>query len=412
MSGNRLSSATWLLASLMMAGAGCADALPTDALEGPSDPVEAARTFVEDAVARRRALEASIAVADTRYGRLRSEHYALAGAGIDDPDRDWDELPLFAPRVRALRVTDGDAEVDLEEGPVVAFGSLVSREDWERAGAIAFERAPAQIDLALYGLHDRATAVRAGLSVSEEGLVRGAGEGEAAAGGGGSATCGACHAAEREGVRVAGVPNERLDLGALGLAEWPRGTIDVTDDAADDPVRPSDLRPIASQARLHQTGSLANGRLARMVRVETLLVTQYGMRARPDRRMVAALALYLEALGRALPAPDSASGGARAFEATCSGCHRGEALAGPPVAAALVGTDPRSTSAGSERATLGYRAPSLLGAGDRRGVLHDGSAPDLDALLGLAPSTHVGHSFGRSLDEPTRRAIATFLRGP
>lgn len=394
---------------------GCANEVP-DALEGPDDPVTAALAYVDDPTTRRRALEASVADFDTAYGDLRLAHYSLRGAALDvavDPADDWDELAVFAPRVRRLVVRDAGGDVDLEEGEVASTDALVvgsSHEAWERAGADAFLRVPAQIDLALDVLRDRAEAEHFGLSVSAEGVVHGAVEVETPVGWVVALTCAACHSAERDGALVLGVPNDRFNLGAIVGAEWPVGTMDVTRDDVANPVRPSDLRPISHQARLHHTGNLANGRVARMVRVETLLLTQSGARSRPDRRMVAALSLYLDSLARTLPALDDDSHGAIVFASECARCHAGDWLSGGPVSVEVVGTDDRATALSSERSTLGYRAPSLRGVGDRRGLLHDGTAADLDALLGLAPSAHVGHAFGGDLDESSLRALSRFLR--
>ena len=194
----------------------------------------------------------------------------------------------------------------------------------------------------------------------------------------------------------------------LGAPIWRPGTMDVTADGISNPVRAADLRPLALQARMHHTGNLGNGRVARMVRIETLIANHYHFERRPNREVVAAIALYLESLADALPRPDPASEGGAAFRSTCAGCHRGPAMAGPPVSVRVVGTDPAATI-GSARATGGYRAPSLLGVCDRRAILHDGSATGVRGLLGLEPSDHEGHPFGRDLDRHTREAIAGFL---
>ncbi len=380
--------------------AGCAPAL--DALDEPSDPVLAAEAYVNDAHARRRALEASVAVADTSYGRLRLAHYGIG----------WESLPEYAPRVRRLRVTGARGDAELEEGEVLRApidrGSL---ESWERAGADAFHRYPAQIDLRLEVLREAREAERGGLRVDDEGVVEGAVEVETEAGWIVALTCAACHSAERDARVIAGLSSDEIDLGYLFGADWPRGTMDVTNDDVANPVRPSDLRAIAHQARLHHAGNVANGRIARMVRIETLLITQRDARARPSRDVVAALALYLESLSRALPPLATGGEGARLFAEHCARCHQGDALAGPPVAVEIVGTDAAATARGTERSTLGYRAPSLRGAADRRGVLHDGSASDLRALLQLAPSAHRGHAFGLDASASEREAIATFLAG-
>ncbi|MBK8171619.1 MAG: hypothetical protein IPK60_14900 [Sandaracinaceae bacterium] len=395
---------------LLLWACACTSSPSSNPLEGPNDPIEAAQAFVNDAATRRRALEASIAVADTPYARLRAEHYALSGTGIDNADGDWDALAVYAPRVRTLRITGAMGSLDLHEGEAVALDSLDSLQDWERAGERAFERLPAQIDLGFARLRDRDSAIGAGFTVDDDGVVNGAVEVATSTGWVVALTCSACHSAELGGVRVNGLANDRLDLATLGGGSWPRGTVDVTSDSIDNPLRPPDLRPLIFQTRLHHTGNLANGRLARMVRIETLLTVQYGAHSRPDRRAVAALALYLESLARTLPQPEESLPASRIFESACGECHRGDALAGDPVEVGAVGTNPSATIYGSERSTLGYRAPSLRGVEGRRGLLHDGSATDLDAILGLTPSTHIGHPFGRTLDESARRSIASFLR--
>lgn len=404
---------TGCVAALAVLASACAP--DVDPLEGPSDALEAARAYVEDARARRRALEASVAVAETAYADLRSAHYALGGSEGGGDAEDWEALPVDDLRVRALRALGASAsdggegaavvdELDALDGPEATLG------DWERAGAIAFARMPAQIDLTLDRLRDRETAERAGLVVEPDGRVRGAVEVETASGWVVTLTCAACHSAVRDGEILPGVGNDALALGALYGGDWPRGTLDVTSDGVENPVRPSDLRAIAHQARLHHAGNLANGRVARMVRIETLLITQRRMRARPDRRLVAAIALYLESLGRGLAELDATSEGAAHFARECARCHEGAGMSGASIDVALVGTDPRATELGSERGTGAYRAPSLRGVGDRRALLHDGSAADLDALLRLAPSEHVGHAFGLGLDGDARRAIASYLR--
>jgi mono/diheme cytochrome c family protein len=392
----------WRALALSAALAACAD----DPCAEPEDALDAARAYQRDACVRRSAMVASVSAADTPYGELRLTHYALAGDRLEGED--WDTLPVFDRSVRRLRVRDGTApDAALETGSVVSAppSDLAS---YVAAGADAFDRYPIQIDLGLAALRDRATAERTGLSVDEGGLVRGVVEVETSTGWNVSLTCAACHARDGEdGVVLA--PNEHLDLGALfGHDDWPVGTIDVTDDGVSNPIRPSDLRPIAHQARLQHTGNLFNGRVARMARIETLMITQLGERFRPPREIVAAIALFLEAQGDALPRPDAGDPGAVPFAASCSGCHRGEGLSGPPVSAASVGTDPVATT-GGQRGTGAYRAPSLLGVADRRGVFHDGSAADLRAVLGLSPSDHRGHGFGRALDDADREAIASYL---
>lgn len=407
MRAERLAAALTLgLAALTGALAACA---PTPSCAEPQGALEAAISYTRDACVRRHAMEASVAAADTPYGRLRLAHYALSGAGIDDAASDWDALPVFSLHVRRLRVEGGSAsDAAREEGPVLA-APPTTLDEYVAAGRRAFERYPIQIDLGLAVVRDRARAERAGLVVEADGLVRGAVEVETTTGWTVSLTCAACHARVVDGVVMLGVPNDRIDFGAItGDDAWPIGTMDVTGDGLENPIRPADLRPIGLQARLQHTGNLFNGRIARMVRIETLMITALQQRFRPDREVAASIALFLEAEGDALPRPAAGHPGAALFVAACSGCHRGDALAGPIVSVEWVGTDATATRDG-ERATGGYRAPSLLGVGARRGLLHDGSAADLDALLSLSPSAHLGHEFGLTLTAEERANIRDYL---
>lgn len=387
-----------------------------DALEGPEDPVAGAEAFVADARVRRRALEASVAVADTAYGRLRLEHYSLSGAGIDDPEADWDSTPVLEiAAVRRPRVaTPGEPDpAPLDEGPVADLSMLDTLAGWEAAGREAFARYPIQVDPRFGALLDDADGARDfGLAVAADGTVAGVVEVLTPAGDWAVAiSCAFCHSApDGEGGVVAGLTNSALRYGDLLFSPWPPGTMDVTPDGIDNPVRPSDLRPIARQARLHHAGNLANGRLARMVRIETLIATQLGFSARPDRRLVAALSLYLDSLASGLPAPRADHPGRSAFDSHCRGCHEGGALAGAVVPLSRVGTDGAATI-DSTRATGGYRATSLLGAADRGTVLHDASASGLRGLLRLQDSAHAGHPFGLELSEAEREAIVGYLRG-
>lgn len=371
----------------------------------PSAPLEAAHTYEAETCARRAAMEASVAAADTPYGTLRTAHYALG----DGSTGDWDSLPVFSRPVRRLRVRGGSAsDAALDQGPVMRL-ETDDIPGYVAAGERAFTRYPIQIDLGLSPLRDRTTAERMGFTVEDDGLVRGVIEVETSTGWTVSLTCAGCHAREIDGVEVLGVPSERIDLGSLlGHLEWPIGSVDVTSDGIANPIRPADLRPIAYQSRLQHTGNLFNSRIARMVRIETLMISQLSENFRPERDVVAAIALFLEAEGNALPRPDSSHEGAALFSDTCGGCHRGEALSGPPVSVDVVGTDAVATT-GGQRGTGAYRAPSLLGVAERRGLFHDGSAADLSAVLGLTESTHAGHRFGLALSREERERIADYL---
>lgn len=393
---------------------GCAS--PGTPIE-PEDPVEAAEAYIGDAFARRAALEASVAVADTPYAELRLAHYSLSGAGIDDPWLDWDLAPVVTlGPVRRLRVraAPGDpAPEPFEPEPFIDdVRDLEELDDYVGAGRIAFELCPIQVHPRYQRLSDSAEEARSfGLHVTDEGEVRGvvellASDGEWVV----AITCAACHSSTApDGTHQPGLSNPDWHIaGLLGIPGWRPGTMDVTADGVWNPVRAADLRPLALQERMHHTGNLANGRIARMIRIETLLGNSYDFEKRPSRRVVAAMALYIESLAEELPEPDWGSEGARAFGRSCASCHRGSAMAGPPVTVRAVGTDPAATI-DSARGTGGYRTPSLRGVGARRRILHDGSATDLRGLLRLEASDHVGHPYGTELPRETREAIAEFL---
>ncbi|MBW2461238.1 MAG: hypothetical protein JRH11_06300 [Deltaproteobacteria bacterium] len=383
----------------------------------PADPVEAARAYMDDASLRRAALEESAAVADTAYARLRLDHYSLTGMGVDDPAADWDLLPLRVDRpVRRLRVgPTADDPVPTPFAPEPIFGTGRGPEnldDYVAAGKQAFELCPLEVDPRFGRLRRGADVARSyGLTVTDEGEVRGAVEVRADDGSWVVAlSCAACHSsADDDGAYAPGLSNPEFELAELlGAAPFPTGTMDVSPDRLWNPVRPPDLRPLRYQERLHHTGNLTNGRVARMVRIETLITSRLNFRFRPDRRVVASMALYLESLADALPPPAWDGEGGTAFRSACAGCHQGDAMAGPPVDVDVVGTDPAAT-VGSSRGTGAYRAPSLLGVTERRRILHDGSALTIEALLGLDGSEHRGHRYGTDLPRATRQAIVDFL---
>ena len=389
----------WLMRHAFVAGA----LLALAGCVAPADDARLmqARLFRDDVRARRDAMQASTSEFDTPYATLRHDHYALLGAGLESSD-DWDRLPEFAPRVRAF-VVEGAPR---EEG-MVAEPALDTWEETVREGERAFDRYPAQIDLSLTQIRTREDAERLGFYVDPEGRVRGLVEAETATGWVPAVTCSGCHGRFDGSAFRLGIPNEQLDL---SRSVWPIGTFDVTNDGIENPTRPSDLRPISQQARLHHTGNLRNGEMARMVRIETLLITQQGQRLRPNRTLVAAIALYIDALAETLPELDHASPGGQLFARECARCHALPSLSGAFVAATEVGTDAAATT-GGQRGTSGYRAPSLLGVLDRRGLFHDGSARDLRAVLQLDASTHRGHRFGLSLSTDERAALITLLGG-
>ena len=395
-----------------------AECVPLDvedgsALEGPRDPVEAATAFVRDPLVRRAALEASVRVADTEYGRLRLHHYSLRGACLDAPARDWDSRPVYLPNaVRPLRVGEEatDRPSPAPSGPVGELDGLETLSDWIELGRQAFHRYPISVDASFRVLRARERAEAFGVRVDLDGMAETLVESQVADGSWAvGITCATCHARPmNDGSLLNGPANPGLHYGVITGDAWPLGTVDVTPDEVDNPVRPSDLRAYALQERIHHAGNLANGRIARMVRIETLIASQLSYAARPDRRIVAALTLYLESLASELPEPDSSSAGAALFAAECGSCHQGVGMAGPPVAAEQVGTNPDAT-VGSTRATGGYRSPSLRGVAQRALVMHDASANGLLGVLQLQESPHTGHRYGLDLTIDERWDLAVYL---
>ena len=399
------------LASGSLACAGDAvEVVPT-----ADSPVGDALSYVNSPEARRAALERSVAVAETPYGQLRLDHYSLSGAGITDSEDDWDLLDVFEPTIRPLRVPD--QLVDVEGGAVAELPDLAEDQgdellsDWVSAGEQAFQNYPIVIDPTLRKLRESAEVVQSyGLSVDPDGTVNGAVEIQFSDGRWGVAlTCAACHSfTTEEGRRILGLSNRNFRIDELlGAYFWSPGTMDVTGDGIENPVQPADLRAIRWQERLHHSGNLANGRIERMVRIETLMSSHQAYWVRPNRVLVASIALFLESLGEQLPRPDLDGRGGEVFSAACAECHEGDGLSGPPIGVSRIQTD--SAAAEGSRGTGGYRAPSLLGLADRGLLLHDGSALSLPGLLGLEPSDHVGHPFGTNLPEADREALVDLL---
>ena len=160
------------------------------------------------------------------------------------------------------------------------------------------------------------------------------------------------------------------------------------------------------------------------IRIETLIVTSGDEQVRPPRIVALALAAYIDSLAASLPPSDGAAAaspnGASVFEATCAACHAPPALTGPPVALAIIGTDPL-LGLSADRGTGSYRVPSLHGVGTRGPLLHDGTLPSVDAMFDPARVTDgfagrlqgtgavPGHDYGLDLPDGDRRDLVTYL---
>jgi len=379
---------------------------------------EALARYLHDPSFRRAALEASLPIRTTRYARLRLERYA-SGDAVD-----WDLRPEWNPRTRPVTLAAAPARSGalgdragawraLELGAARAADPAALR----ALGEQAFFNYPAQLaPYAHSALTSRQEAARFGLwrdGGRIGGLVRVVlGDGSESL----ALTCATCHVRSDGGRLWIGAGSERLDLGRMmnrgtpgsdpalvqARAAWGPGRVDVTTGDGRDPVRIPDLRPIRWLTHLHYSASVAQrDPIALAVRIETLIITAHGGALRPPREVALGLALYLWSLADTLPERAAVTveeqAGRVAFDARCASCHRPPGFTGPPVDAAIAGTDPRDAHS-PERGTGRYRVPSLRGVATRGALLHDGSAPDLAAAL---PA---------DLDARERQALLAYLR--
>ncbi len=394
------------------------------------------KSYLEDRSFRRAALVDSLVSRDNEYARLRLARYATGDA------RDWDELPLWNPRVAVVRsgnLVGGHAST-------APGRQVVDDPDQRRLPDAAALRALGEAAFFTYPVQlapsvsiDAAAVERYGLWVDRD---RGVGglvwaempDGQRRI----ELTCASCHADVIGGRLVVGAPSGRLDIGRMAaeagaragmppatlarLRAWGSGRVDVTTSDASVPERMSDLRPIRWASHLHYDATLRQQSLiALAIRIETLIITSKDQALRPPRILALAMAEFLWSLGDTLsPLPPATSAGAQVFSEHCSECHSGPDLGGGPVSLALVGTDP-ILGRSPERGTGSYRIPSLRGVGSRATLLHDGTVASLAALFdphrldatytagAHGPGPVPGHRFGVELDEAQRRALVAYL---
>jgi hypothetical protein len=164
------------------------------------------------------------------------------------------------------------------------------------------------------------------------------------------------------------------------------------------------------------------------LRVETLIIVSHSADLRPPREVALGLAYAVTELASSLPSVDQAAGasssasrGRAVVEKACSSCHATEAFTGAPVPLEVVGTD-EALGLSPDRGTGMYRVPSLRGVGTRGPLLHDASAPGLDAFFdpsrvdagftgGRAGGPIPGHPWNLALSADDRAAALAFLRG-
>ncbi len=422
-----------LLATLLGVSSGCGNV-------SPASPTTSERaSYLDDAAQRRSALVDSLVNPANGYSTLRLDHYSTG------TDGDWDQLPEWNPIAEPVSTSELGAPQTTLSATATALAlpddpEFANDDELVALGKAAFERYPVQLapyfDAAL-GSAD--TAQTYGLWLDSTRGVGGLVHVQLADGTNGLAlTCSTCHASPGSNGIENGLPNSTLDLGAaiLGsedaagstspMTTWGQGRLDVTTATGTEPVRIPDLRPVRFLSYLQQDATLAARNVTTLaIRVETLIITSSGQVLRPPRVIAWALAAYLETLSASLPAESSARGasphGAELFRAQCTSCHTLPALTGPPVALAVVGTDPTFGSS-ADRGTGSYRVPSLHGVGTRGPLLHDATVASLDALFDPTRPTAAfpgrlhgsgpvaGHPFGLDFDAADREDLLAYLQ--
>ncbi len=348
--------------------------------------LELGRRYVEDSAFRRQVLEDSLVNPDNGYSQLRLGRYT---------DDDWGALPVWKP----------------ELAPEVPW----TRQALLEAGRTAFFEYPVQIAGALgMAVDDPEVAARYGAHHIVRTEVP---DGPAAA-----FACATCHTRDDPDDPRPGIPNQRLDYGAMlddfyvrrtASSDWGPGRVDVSPDSTDNPTAICDLRALSHQEYLQKTGSVRNGLIEMAVRTETQIITSLGQAARPPRQTAFAITLFVRSLADELP-PAPAPGAAGAlgqgralFDTHCASCHAGESMSGGLVPLAEIGTDP-TVGESATRETGAYRIPSLHGVGTRGRLLSNGGVPDLQTLMDPDREA-AGHTYGLSLTAPDRAALLEFL---
>ncbi|MFT7620884.1 MAG: mono/diheme cytochrome c family protein [Myxococcota bacterium] len=364
----------------------------------PADLGEPAHfAYLEDGAFRRGVLVEALWAEELPYARGLLGSYALPKGG-------WDRLPVGA---------ELSLDLDLDTAPTSAA-------EWIALGRRVFFEMPMRADgwVAWLVAHPEIWDA-VGLPRNADGAPRGIVSYDDANGVGRAAvTCAACHS----GDGLVGRGDRGFDIGearalfaeARGvdvgpMRTWGPGRIDVADDGVNGPTAIPDLFGVKHAQYLNYSGSIGldGGRAAALaVRFETQFILGHRMEARPDRRLTWALAQFVLSL-EAPVGPGAfdqvAADGAEVFATRCAGCHQSErGYSGGLVDAAALTSDPTVANT-PERGTGFYKVPALLGVGHAAPYLHDGSAPDLDALLSS------GHPSGQSIPTDQRVALVAFL---
>jgi mono/diheme cytochrome c family protein len=372
-----------------------------------------AARFVQDAGFRRECLVRSLESHQNQYARERITRYT---------PEDWGGLRLAAFKTRPVRPSDlgRPAPAPDESWQSIPVGDFPdTRDGLAKRGEQMFTRFPAQLEQSMFPvLREPGGPARYGLWQTEEsvgGLVWVALPGGVFP----ALTCSSCHASVDESGKLRpGVPHHLFDIGKAkddamnrrGLySTWGPGREDIAADGQDNPVVMADLRPVRFQSHLHRTANVRNSLVALALRVETGIITAYSSKVRPEPRDAFALAYYLWTLGDALDTQAPLRHPGRpVFERHCASCHQRPALAGVPIAPAIIHS-PVANMPNTARGTGKVRTPSLLGVSARRLLLYGGEAQGIDSLLDPARKRG-GHTIGAALADDERQAIGAYLK--
>lgn len=385
----------------------------SDKTDKARDVLGLARRFERDPAFRGTALADSLVNKQNSYSRVRLAHYS---------DSEWGRLPVGAFYTRPIVPSDIGKPPPTPNGSwsVVRSDAMPNtREELVELGRRMFTRYPAQIESSLFPiLKDRDALSRYGLWQTDDsvgGLVWAALPGGVYP----AFTCSTCHSSvSQSGKLKPGTPNHQFDLGKakddyLGTKSlysgWGPGRLDIAPDGKNNPVVIGDVRAVRFQTHLHRTANIKNSLLALSLRVETGLILAHRKVVRPERRDAFALAYYMWRLGDQFsPQTAMARPGRRIFEAHCSTCHKGSALAGPPVPADSIAS-PMAEMPSTARGTGNVRTPSLWGVSGRALLLYGGDAKNFDALLDPERKTG-GHYQGKHLSNAERTILKEYLR--
>jgi len=452
-----LAAAAGLLGGVVFAACDAPPTIPRPEPQQIAVDVSARGRFLEDAVFRRAALEASLENPDNDYSRDRLVAYGLADAG-------WELLPQWNPRSVPV---DSAEQAALGRGEPLAlppatrplWDGEVPKDDagWLALGRRVFDELPLRADdTVAYAIADPQRAAAFGLDAADDGSYPGVVvfedvDGRDRVG----ITCAVCHAALHDGRPWPGLARRRLDLGAMRLAyhdatgeplareladrmrRWGPGRADITGDDDEDPVAIPDLWRLLELAALTQAGTLRlggarigdqaarrdNDLVVLAIRQETQIIQANGERSRPPRVLAWALARFvaeLEPPPRVPPSATDVREGLAVFKRECRRCHHGAAYSGAPIAADTIGTHP-ALARSRARGTGKLRPAPLVAVAAAAPYFHDGSVPSLEDVLDPArlrpeyargvhgPGPHPGHAFGTALPESDRAALLAYL---